>query len=219
MRNLADLLLNPGMGALYLLLEVRREHILEDTLRQIQGNNVNFKKPLRIMFQGEPGIDEGGVKKEFFQILIKQLFDPNFGMFSYNEKERLYWFNGHTHEPPVNFELIGILMGLAIYNNIILDVPLPMACYKKLLFQEPNFDDLKEWQPEIAQSLDFILSYDNPDSPLEQTLGINFTIEVENWGEKVDHELKPDGSNTMVTEENREEYVDLYVNYIFSKQC
>ena len=69
--NINDLLLNPGMGALYLMLEVRREHVLEDTLRRIISGNVNFKKPLRIMFEGEPGIDEGGVKKEFFQILIR----------------------------------------------------------------------------------------------------------------------------------------------------
>jgi hypothetical protein len=78
---------------------------------------------------------------------------------------------------------------------------------------------LKEWQPEVAQSLEFILNYDNPESPLEQTLGINFTIEVENWGEKFEHELKSGGHDIMVTEENREEYVDSYVNYIFSKQC
>jgi ubiquitin-protein ligase E3 A len=55
-------------------------------------------------------------------------------MFLYNESERLYWFNGQSHEPPINFELIGILMGLSIYNNVILDMPFPLACYKKLLF-------------------------------------------------------------------------------------
>jgi E3 ubiquitin-protein ligase HERC4 len=64
--NINDLLLNPGMGAIYLMLEVRREHVLEDTLRKIISGNINFKKPLRVMFEGEPGIDEGGVKKEFF---------------------------------------------------------------------------------------------------------------------------------------------------------
>lgn len=37
-----------GMGSLYLLLEVRREHILEDTLNKIVAPNINFKKPLRI---------------------------------------------------------------------------------------------------------------------------------------------------------------------------
>jgi hypothetical protein len=78
---------------------------------------------------------------------------------------------------------------------------------------------LREWQPEVAQSLEFILKYDNPESPLEQTLGINFTIEVENWGEKVEHELKPGGYDIMVNESNREEYVELYIQYIFKKQC
>lgn len=34
---------------------------------------------------GEQGIDEGGVKKEFFLLLVRQLFDPNYGMFKYLE--------------------------------------------------------------------------------------------------------------------------------------
>ena len=50
-------------------------------------------------------------------------------------------------------------------------------------------------------------------------MGINFTIEVENWGEKIEYELKPGGHDVMVNEGNREEYVDLYIDYIFSKQC
>lgn len=61
-----DLLRIPGMGSLYLLFEVRREHILEDTLSKIVKGGLNFKKPLRINFVGEPGIDEGGLRKEFF---------------------------------------------------------------------------------------------------------------------------------------------------------
>jgi len=59
-------LLREGMGSMYLLIEVRREHILEDTLNKIVNAGLNFKKPLRIQFKGEPGIDEGGVRKEFF---------------------------------------------------------------------------------------------------------------------------------------------------------
>ena len=136
--------LNPqGMGGMYLLLQVDRHNLIEDTLKQISQSTVSLKKPLRVMFKGEPGVDEGGVKKEFFQLLIRQLFDPDFGMFLYNEKERLYWFNGRTHEPNINFELIGILMGLALYNNVLLEANFPLACYKKLLFQKPNFDDLR----------------------------------------------------------------------------
>ena len=65
-------------------LAIRRDHIIEDTLNvlnQKSNKNSSFKKKLKVKFVGEPGIDEGGVKKEFFQILIKQLFDPNYGMF------------------------------------------------------------------------------------------------------------------------------------------
>lgn len=75
-------------------------------------------------------------------------------------------------------------MALAIYNNIILDVSFPQAIYKLLLFEEPDFDDLREWQPEIAQSLEFILNYEDPNTPLEDVLGTNFTVEVENYGHK-----------------------------------
>jgi hypothetical protein len=54
-------------------------------------------------------------------------------MFTYNEDSRVFWFNGNTFESNLKFELIGILMGLAIYNSNILDLHLPMACYKKIL--------------------------------------------------------------------------------------
>lgn len=59
-------------------------------------------------------------------------------MFNYNEKTRLYWFNGNTFEPKMKFELIGMLMGIAIYNSVILDMHLPIACYKKLLNLQPD---------------------------------------------------------------------------------
>lgn len=203
---------------MYLMFEVSRENILDDALRIISKPGINFQKPLRVVFKGEPGIDEGGVRKEFFQLLIKELFNPNYAMFNFNEKNVMYFLNGLSHEPNINFELIGILMGLAIYNNIILDVSYPQAIYKLLLFEDPNFDDLKEWQPDIAQSLEFILNY-NDEVPLEEALGMTFTIEVENFGEKVDFELKPNGGEIFVTEQNREEYVKLYIQYTFVKQC
>lgn len=71
---------------------------------------------MRVIFEGEPGIDEGGVRKEYFQLIMQELFDLKFWMFKYNEQNRLYWFNGQTLESPLQFELIGSLMGIAIYN-------------------------------------------------------------------------------------------------------
>lgn len=45
----------------YLLIDVRREEIIQDTLNTLIREDINFKKPLRIKFQDELGVDEGGV--------------------------------------------------------------------------------------------------------------------------------------------------------------
>ena len=63
-------------------------------------------------------------------------------MFSYNEDVQLYWINGMTFEMNINFELVGTLMGIAIYNNTFIDLPFPRAAYKLLLDQTPDMDDL-----------------------------------------------------------------------------
>ena len=59
-------LLSMGRAGMHLMFEVNRQSILDDALRVIGKPNTNFKKPLRVIFAGEPGIDEGGVRKEFF---------------------------------------------------------------------------------------------------------------------------------------------------------
>ena len=50
----------------YLFLEINRETIIEDTLNSLLRPGINLRKPLRIKFLGELGVDEGGVQKEFF---------------------------------------------------------------------------------------------------------------------------------------------------------
>lgn len=77
-----------GLGGIYLIFDVRRENLIEDTLNIIIKSNLNFKKPLKVKFRGEQGVDEGGVKKEFFMLLIRQLFEVDYGMFTYNEVSR-----------------------------------------------------------------------------------------------------------------------------------
>ena len=70
----------------YLFLEITRETIIEDTLNSLLREDINFRKPLRIKFVGELGVDEGGVQKEFFLLLIRKLLDPAYTMFTFNEE-------------------------------------------------------------------------------------------------------------------------------------
>ena len=64
----------------YLVMRIRRSHIMEDTLNHfVAHTDSDFKKPLKVVFDNEEGIDEGGVRKEYYQIMMKQLLDPNYG--------------------------------------------------------------------------------------------------------------------------------------------
>ena len=46
-----------------------------------QDQPEDLKKQFYVEFEGEQGIDEGGVSKEFFQLVIEELFNPDFGKF------------------------------------------------------------------------------------------------------------------------------------------
>lgn len=195
---------------IFVFLEVNRNNLVEDTLRQVSSGELNLRKPLKIHFLGEEGIDEGGVKKEFFQLIVKELFDQNFGMFHYYEDQRLFWFNPDTIDSGINFELIGKILGLAIYNSIILDVHLPMAAYKKILNLPTGISDLEEFNPELARGLTQLLNFEGN---VEEVFCRSFYIETHSFGEIIRHELKPNGESIPVTNANRVEYVNLYVNW------
>ena len=194
---------------------IRRNNIIEDTFEKIYKNQNQLYKKLKIKFLGEIAEDWGGVKKEFFMLLIKQLFDVNYGMFIYNEKSRLFWFNLNSYEEIIKYELIGTIIGLAVYNGVMLDVKFPSVIYKKLLGIEPCLNDLKQYDEELYNNLQFLI--DTNDKNLKESLDTNFTVCVDNFGEKNVIPLKPDGENIMIDLKNKKEYVYLYVNWFFNE--
>jgi hypothetical protein len=97
---------------------------------------------------GEDGVDQGGVQKEFFQIAIDELLSPVYGMFTNDEETRFSWFsNANNYEPSSSFELVGIIMGLALYNGVMLGISFPPILYKKLLDEPINLEDVKSSFP------------------------------------------------------------------------
>lgn len=209
--NIFDILNNN----IYLIVLIRRESLVEDALNSLVNAGKDLKKPLKVKFKDEPGIDEGGVQKEFFQLLVRELLDVEYGMFDYNTESNLYWIKKDTFESPLKFELIGIIIGLAIYNSNILDIHFPLAMYKKLLNREITLEDFAQYDPQVASSLKAILNYEKDD--IAEAMSLTFTIQYESWGAQVEHELKDGGAQIQVTQENKEEYVQLYVDFLFNK--
>ena len=200
---------------IFFVLNIRRKNIIEDTLNEVSKYPDKLQYPLKVVFIDEEGEDEGGVRKEFFMLVTRKLFDANYGMFTYNEKTRLFWFNLNSFEAKIKYELIGIVLGLALFNGVILDIKFPIAIYKKLLGIEPGLNDLKEYDPELYNSLKFLINTN--DKNLEENLDSNFTISIDKFGEKVVIPLKPNGENIMINYENKNEYVDLYLNWFFNE--
>ena len=200
-------------------LEVRRHELVHDALNKLANVDMaSLKKPLVVKFFGEDGQDAGGVRKEFFMLILKEVIDPKYGMFRYYEDSRLIWFSDYELETESMYFLIGIVCGLAIYNNTIIDLCFPLALYKKLLGEKVFLSDLIELDPTVGKNMQLLLEYNECDQGcIEDVFCLNFTINMDYFGEVRTFDLKPGGSDISVTKDNRQEYVDRYLDHIFNK--
>ncbi|KAJ5697328.1 hypothetical protein N7488_011012 [Penicillium malachiteum] len=225
-------ILNHRAVSQYLVLKVRRECLVEDSLRGVSevvgSGQEEIKKGLRIEFLGEEGIDAGGLRKEWFLLLVREVFDPHHGLFTYDEDSKYCYFNPFCFESSEQFFLVGVLLGLAIYNSTILDINLPPFAFRKLLAsapqtnipqvaptQRPKFkctlDDLAEYRPALAKGLRMLLDYEGD---VVETFCCDFVAQVERYGEVVNVPLCAGGEKRPVTNANRREFVDAYVYYL-----
>ena len=101
----------------------------------------------------------------------------------------------------MQFELIGVLMGVAIYNSVILDVHFPPVLYKRLMGLTPSLQDLKEAMPSLASGLEKMLTFNGD---VEDCFGQTFEVTQDVFGEKKHTELKQGGRKINVTNANRQ---------------
>ena len=221
-RNLASMLGFTNTMALEtprLELEVKRSDIVNNALNQLSQVDVaSLKKPLQVKFQGEEGEDAGGVRKEFFMLILKEILDPKYGMFRNYAESRLMWFAEIQIETDAMYFLVGLICGLAIYNNTIIDICFPLALYRKLLGEKVGMSDLKVLDPVMHRSLQMLLDYEEGGSngTVEDIFGLTFSINKDNFGEAITVDLVPNGQNIDVTGSNRGEYVNQYIEFLFN---
>lgn len=204
----------------FLRLKVRRTHIIDDALVELEmvamERALDLKKQLVVEFEGEQGVDEGGVSKEFFQLIVEEIFNPDYGMFTHHQDSLTVWFNPTSFETEAQFTLIGIVLGLAIYNNIILAVNFPMVVYRKLMGKKGSFEDLADWNPTLYNGLKDMLEYKEPD--LEEVYYQTFRICYQDvFGNTLFHDLKENGDSIFVTLDNKKEFIELYSDFLLNQ--
>merc|ERR1719361_1916247 len=182
-RRMLDLMMGGAMGGMIgglnrnrlmeeldLMLRISRKTIVRDTMAILALQNPSdLRKRLRIIFDGEQGIDQGGLTKEYFQLIMKELFDPQYGMFVFNKTTQCFWFNrdafllADRQTMLQNYAMVGKLVGIAIYNNTILELRFPRVIFKKLLQRQGDkggldFADFKDFDPEMAKGFEQLLA-------------------------------------------------------------
>ena len=200
----------------YLVLEVRRPHAVKDALNQLSRQHPSsLRKQLKVVFTGEEGLDAGGVTKDFFQLVMRELLGPDSlaGLFK-SDDGRTLWFNPAA--PPeyhADYFLIGVLLGLALYNSVVCphEVRFPLALYRTLLGERLGWADFEGIRPVFSSSLKKLLDYDRDD--VEDVFCLSWTATVERFGEAAEVELEQGGSDKPVTAANRDAYVAAVVDF------
>lgn len=205
---------------------IRRNFIYEDAFDKLSPENEpNLKLRMRVQLINavgldEAGIDGGGIFREFLNELLKTCFDPNRGFFKTTHDRLLYPNPGvHILLPDFNshYYFIGRMLGKAIYENMLVELPFAGFFLSKILAQQsPDLDihHLQSLDPVIYKNLLYLKTYDGDISDL----GLDFTVMSSELGENEIIELQPGGSNIPVTENNRITYIHLMADYKLNKQ-
>ncbi|KAJ3551585.1 hypothetical protein NP233_g13055 [Leucocoprinus birnbaumii] len=199
-------------------IKVRRNHIFEDSYAEIMRQTPNdLKKRLMIKFDGEDGLDYGGLSREFFFLLSHEMFNPFYCLFEYSAHDnytlQINPASGVNPEHLNYFKFIGRCLGLGIFHRRFLDAYFIVSFYKMILKKKVTLSDLESVDAELHRGLTWMLENDITDI-IDET----FTTAEDRFGEMVEVELKPGGADVPVTEENKKEYVDCVVEYRISKR-
>ncbi|KAF7314296.1 E3 ubiquitin-protein ligase [Mycena kentingensis (nom. inval.)] len=199
-------------------IKVRRAHILEDSYGSVMALTAeDLKRRLMVSFDGEDGLDYGGVGREWFFLLSHEIFNPSYGLFEYSAHDnytlQINPASGINPDHLSYFKFIGRCLGLAIFHRRFLDAYFVPSFYKMILGKQMALGDLEAIDAELHRSLNWML-----DNDITDVLYETFSTTEERFGEHVTIELKPGGEELSVTEENKKEYVDLIIAYRIARR-
>ncbi|THD19620.1 Neural cell expressed developmentally down-regulated 4 [Fasciola hepatica] len=197
-------------------LRVNRTSIFEDSFRLIYA----IKKPevlmhrLWIEFIGEKGLDYGGVQREWFFLLSREMFNPYYGLFEYSAQDnytlQINPLSSVANEDHIKyFKFIGRVVGMAVYHGKLIDGFFIRPFYKMMLDKTITLKDMEAVDSEYYRSLKYILEKD----PSE--LDLTFSVDEEHFGETVQVDLIPNGRHISVTNENKRQYIECIISWRF----
>ncbi|XP_072964095.1 E3 ubiquitin-protein ligase UPL1-like isoform X2 [Typha angustifolia] len=205
-----------------LRISVRRAYVLEDSYNQLRLRRTqDLKGRLTVQFQGEEGIDAGGLTREWYQLLSRVIFDKGALLFTTVGNNASFQPNPNSvyqTEHLSYFKFVGRVVAKALFDGQLLDVHFTRSFYKHILGVKVTYHDIEAVDPDYYKNLKWMLENDVSEIP-DLTFSMDADEEKHILYEKnevMDYELIPGGRNIRVTEETKHEYVDLVAEHILT---
>ncbi|KAF5140731.1 hypothetical protein G9O61_00g012270 [Vairimorpha ceranae] len=167
-------------------------------------------KRIQIKFSGEQGIDFGGLTKEWLELVMQEALKPDQGLFVYSSDKRnsLHPFKNSKIDPDhlSFFRFIGRMLAKIIIEGFNISIHFDKSVYKYLLGLKCTLQDLEEIDPQFYNSLMWIKN-----NKIENILNLTFSVENNNFGSDEVIDLIPEGRQVLVTDDNKNDYIDLVV--------
>jgi hypothetical protein len=188
-------------------LNIKRDRMLPESFRAFSNFSMSeLRAKLRIEFQGEPGIDSGGLTKDWFLSVSKQLLQPGLCLFKHFKGGNCYHIDprsGIAHEDHLKyFEFFGKLLAKAIFERHMIDCRLSQGFLRVLCGKPLRLEDLGELDPQYFIGLNWMLH-----NEIDGVIYEKFSVFLDNFGVMEEFEIVPKGKYIDVTDENKAKYV------------
>ncbi|XP_070827799.1 NEDD4-like E3 ubiquitin-protein ligase WWP2 isoform X2 [Chaetodon trifascialis] len=199
-------------------ISVSRQTLFEDSFQQIMNvKPYDLRRRLYIIMRGEEGLDYGGIAREWFFLLSHEVLNPMYCLFEYAGKNNYcLQINPASSINPDHltyFRFIGRFIAMALYHGKFIDTGFTLPFYKRMLDKKPTLKDLESIDPEFYNSIMWVKENNLEECGVE----LYFAQDMEILGKVSTHQLKDDGENELVTEQNKEEYIGLLTDWRFTR--
>lgn len=198
--------------------QIRRNFLVEDGYKAFEG--LGSEDQLRDIFRvefiapdgtPESGVDGGGLFKEFMIHICRTMFSPEFGLFCATSDQTLYpspaAFKVHDRSTVDLYVFLGKVVGKAIYEMFLLEPQFSRVFLNRLLGRTNEVDDVAALDKELHRNMLQIKEQD------VDSLGLTFSVSVNEMGHQEEVDLIPNGRNVPVTKEGLTRYFHLMANF------
>ncbi|XP_060516281.1 E3 ubiquitin-protein ligase HUWE1 isoform X2 [Cylas formicarius] len=189
---------------------VRRSNVFEDSFRELfRRTPEEWKNRFYIVFEEEEGQDAGGLLREWYVIISRDIFNPMYALFTVSPGDRVtYMINSASHYNSNHlcyYKFVGRVIAKAIYDNKLLECYFTRSFYKHILGIPVKYTDMESEDYSFYRGLVYLMENNINNLGLDLT----FSTEISEFGVTETRDLIPNGRHIPVTEENKMEYVRL----------